>query len=43
MHTDHSTLMCLMAKKDVHPRLIRRVLLLQEFVFEVKDRKATEN
>ena len=28
-----------MAKKDVNPRLIRWVLLLQEFDFEVKDRK----
>ena len=32
-----------MAKKDVKPRLIRWVLLLQEFDFEVLDRKGTEN
>ena len=32
-----------MAKKDVKPSLIRWVLLLQEFDFEVKDRKWTEN
>ncbi|XP_015078289.1 uncharacterized protein LOC107022094 [Solanum pennellii] len=32
-----------MAKKDVKPRLIIWVLLLQEFNFELKDRKKTEN
>ena len=32
-----------MAKKDLKPRLIRWVLLLQEFDFEVMDRKRTEN
>ena len=32
-----------MEKKDAKPRLIRWVLLLQEFNFEVRDRKGTEN
>ena len=32
-----------MAKKDAKPRLIHWVLLLQEFDFEVKDRKWIEN
>ena len=32
-----------MEKKDAKPRLIRQVLLLQEFDFEVLDRKGTEN
>ena len=32
-----------MANKDAKPRLICWVLLLQEFDFEVRDRKATEN
>ena len=32
-----------MAKKDAKPRLIHWVLLIQEFDFEVMDRKWTEN
>ena len=43
VHTDHSALRYLMAKKDAKPRLIRWVLLLQEFNFELLDRKGTEN
>ena len=43
MHTDHSPLRYLMAKKDTKPRLMRWVLLLQEFDFEVKYRKGTKN
>ena len=31
IHTDHATIKYLMAKKDAKPRLIRWVLLLQEF------------
>ena len=38
VHTDNSTLRYLMAKKDAKPRLIRWVVLLQEFYFEVLDR-----
>lgn len=43
VHTDHSTIKYLMAKKDVKPRLIRWVLLLQEFNFDVINRKGSEN
>ncbi|XP_070057167.1 uncharacterized protein [Nicotiana tomentosiformis] len=43
VYTNHDALHYLMAKKDAKPRLIRWVLLLQEFNFEVKDRKGKEN
>ena len=43
VHTDHAALRYLMAKKDAKPRLIRWVLLLEEFDFKVKDRKGCEN
>ena len=43
VHTDHSIIKYFMAKKDAKPRLIRWVLLLQEFDLEIKDKKETKN
>nr|GEU43799.1 reverse transcriptase domain-containing protein [Tanacetum cinerariifolium] len=43
VHTDHSALKYLFAKKDVKARLLRWVPLLQEFDFDVIDTKKAEN
>nr|GEV16140.1 reverse transcriptase domain-containing protein [Tanacetum cinerariifolium] len=43
VHTDHSALNYLFAKKDAKVRLLRWVILLQEFDFKVFDTKGTEN
>nr|GFA76386.1 reverse transcriptase domain-containing protein [Tanacetum cinerariifolium] len=43
VHTDHSALKYLLAKKDAKARLLRSVLLLQEFDFKVLDTKGAEN
>ena len=43
VYANHASLRYLMSKKDVKPRLIRWVLLLQEFDFEVNNKRGCEN
>ena len=41
--TDHAALKYLFTKQDAKPRLLRWILLLQEFHIEIRDKKGVEN
>jgi hypothetical protein len=43
VYTDHTAIKYLLAKKEAKPRLIRWILLFQEFDFEIRDKKGVEN
>nr|GEW22856.1 reverse transcriptase domain-containing protein [Tanacetum cinerariifolium]GEW23226.1 reverse transcriptase domain-containing protein [Tanacetum cinerariifolium] len=43
VYTDHSALKYLLSKQDAKPRLIRWVLILQEFDINIHDKKGTKN
>nr|GEZ72384.1 hypothetical protein [Tanacetum cinerariifolium] len=43
VYTDHSALKYILSKKDAKPRLLRWVLLLQEFDITIRDNKGSKN
>ena len=43
VYSDHAALKYLLSKKDAKPRLLRWILMLQEFDWEIRDKKGNEN
>ncbi|GKF45997.1 reverse transcriptase domain-containing protein, partial [Tanacetum coccineum] len=43
VYTDHSALKYLLTKQDAKPRLLRCILILQEFDVIIRDKKGAEN